>query len=450
MMKEEKVYDVVIIGAGVSGTALLYSLCNYTNVRKIALIEKHGNVAEVNSNKKSNSQTLHFGDIETNYSLNKAKETKRHANMVKSYLLKYDNNKKIHNKYSKMVLAVGDDQIEKLKLRYVDFKDLFPGLKYIERNEIKKLEPKVVEGRDSGEKIGALYSEEGYAIDFQKLSESFVENSGKKKNKEIDLNFNVKVRKIRKERDRFVIKTNKGNFLAKAVAVEAGAHSLLLAKQMGYAKCCALLSIAGSFYITPKVLNGKVYTLQKKKLPFAAIHGDPEVDDPNITRFGPTAKALPMLERHDYKTFFSYFMTAGLGFRAFRSYIKILSDKIIFPFIMKNFIYDLPYFGRRAFLKEARKIVPTLRLEDLKFAKGYGGMRPQIIDLDSGKLEMGDAKIVEGNIIFNITPSPGASNCLRNAEEDTETLVGFLGKEYRFDKKRFCKDFGVDEFKIDN
>ena len=33
-------HDVIIIGGGVSGTALLYSLCKYTNVKSIGLIEK--------------------------------------------------------------------------------------------------------------------------------------------------------------------------------------------------------------------------------------------------------------------------------------------------------------------------------------------------------------------------------------------------------------------------
>ena len=51
----------------------------------------------------------------------------------------------------------------------------------------------------------------------------------------------------------------------------------MIAKSLGYGKNLALLSMAGSFYTAPKVLNGKVYTIQVPKLPFAAIHGDPEV-----------------------------------------------------------------------------------------------------------------------------------------------------------------------------
>ena len=41
----DEIYDVVIVGGGVCGSALLYSLSTYTNINKIALIEKNAGVA---------------------------------------------------------------------------------------------------------------------------------------------------------------------------------------------------------------------------------------------------------------------------------------------------------------------------------------------------------------------------------------------------------------------
>jgi len=105
-----------------------------------------------------------------------------------------------------------------------------------------------------------------------------------------------------------------------------------------------------------------------------------------------------------------------------------------------NFLYDLPYIGKRLFIKEVRKIVPLLKLEELKFAKGIGGTRPQIVNNTTRKLEMGEAKIVGEKIIFNITPSPGASTCLGNAFEDTTKLMGFLDNRFRFNSEQFEKD----------
>ena len=42
---------------------------------------------------------------------------------------------------------------------------------------------------------------------------------------------------------------------------------------------------------------------------------------------------------------------------------------------------------------------------------------------------MGEAKINPGTgVIFNMTPSPGASSCLENAELDMNLIADFLGK----------------------
>lgn len=79
-------YDVIIVGGGVVGTALLYTLSKYTDVKNIGLIEKYSDFGLVNSASYNNSQTLHFGDIETNYSIDKAKNVKRMADMVMKYL----------------------------------------------------------------------------------------------------------------------------------------------------------------------------------------------------------------------------------------------------------------------------------------------------------------------------------------------------------------------------
>lgn len=434
----QNTYEIAIIGGGVCGTALLYTLSNYTNVESIALIEKNAAVALVNSHKNSNSQTLHFGDIETNYTLEKARKVNRAATLVKNYLLKNDREQKIYTKYHKMVLAVGSEQVAKLKHRYQEFKQLFPSLKLIDATQIAKIEPKVLEGRDSTEDIEALFTEEGYTINFQKLSQSFLDNAVNNQ-KNIDVFFDRKVTQITKQEDYYLIKTPDKTIEAKAVAVEAGAHSLLLAKALGYGKDYALLSVAGSFYFAPQLLKGKVYTVQLKKLPFAAIHGDPEVDNASMTRFGPTAKVLPMLERHNYGSVLEYLQTAGLSLKAIASFLKILSDLTILRYIILNLIYDLPIIGKRLFIKQVKKIIPAITLKDLQFARGYGGVRPQIVNLNTRSLELGEAKILGDNILFNITPSPGASTCLQNAREDTERLLEFLGK-YQFDKAKFIAD----------
>jgi len=435
-------YDVLIVGGGVVGTALLYTLSKYTDIRKIGLIEKYSDFGLVNSASYNNSQTLHFGDIETNYSIDKARSVKRMADMVMKYLESEKNlseGKKLFSRYSKMVLAVGSAQVQELKKRYPPFSELFPKLKMIEREEIGKIEPRVLEGRDPGQEILALVTEDGYTVDFKRLCHSFVDNA-LRKNPDLDIHLDTKLIKISKDEDHYTVLTNKGELKSSVVIIAAGGHSLMIAKSLGYGKNLAILSMAGSFYTAPKVLNGKVYTIQVPKLPFAAIHGDPEVHSEQITRFGPTAKPIFELERHNMSTFFEYWKTFGMGLSPILSLLKIVSDKILFNYIFINFLYDLPFIGKRLFIKEVRKIVPSLKLSELRYAKGIGGTRPQIVNNTTRKLEMGEAKLSGERIIFNITPSPGASTCLGNAYTDTSTIIEFLGNKYKFNKEAFEKD----------
>ena len=166
-----------------TGTALLYTLSKYTDIKNIGLIEKYSDFGLVNSASYNNSQTLHFGDIETNYSLEKARSVKRMADMVMKYLESEKNspdNLKIFSKYSKMVLAVGKNQVKELRERYPAFSQLFPNLRMIERDEIGKIEPRVLEGRDPDQEILALVTEDGYTVDFKRLCHSFVNNALKK------------------------------------------------------------------------------------------------------------------------------------------------------------------------------------------------------------------------------------------------------------------------------
>ncbi len=437
------IYDCAIVGAGVTGTAILYILSRYTNLKNIALIEKYGSIASVSSDSKSNSQTLHFGDIETNYSLDKAKVVKEAAEMVKRYV-DDKNNPELFRKSYKMVLAVGAKEVLELRARYEEFKTLFPNLKLLQKNEIADIEPNLIKGRDPKEPILALWSHDGYAINYQKLSEAFVSDA-KSCGKNIDVLLNTAINSIRKNADgNFTMRNGNKTLVAKTVIVAAGPYSLLFAQELGIGLDYGILPVVGNFYTSKNFLNGKVYTMQIKGIPFAAIHGDADVENPEETRFGPTAKALPLFEKKKYRTFFDFLKSSVASVAGIVSLVKVVADKTIVKFISKNALYDIPLIGKWFFLKEAQKIVPSLKYSDIKFGKNLGGLRPQIVNLKTRTLELGEAKLNGENIIFNITPSPGASVCLKNAEKDAKKIVAFLGPEFNFDTEKFEKDFHPD------
>lgn len=180
--------------------------------------------------------------------------------------------------------------------------------------------------------------------------------------------------------------------------------------------------------------------MQLKKLPFAAIHADPDVSNPDEIRFGPVAKVIPMLERRHYRSFVDFMQLFELRWDAITSLLKIVTDPVYVNYLLKQVLYDLPLVGRLAFLREARKIVPSMTFRQLKCRKMVGGIRPQIVDVKKRAMLFGEAKITGHNIIFDITPSPGASVCLKNAEDNTKKVLEFLGKDTIFDEGRFKKD----------
>ncbi|BDZ74982.1 putative dehydrogenase [Methylophaga aminisulfidivorans MP] len=429
----EQVHDVAIIGGGVCGTALMYLLTEYTDIQHIALVEKYDHVAKVNSNGRNNSQTLHCGDIETNYTLEKAAKVKAAAQMIVNYADELAERDEIIFKYPKMVLGVGEKECAMLRERFERFRTVFTSMQLLEKEQIAEIEPNVVmvDGKMREEPCVALAVLDEYsAVDYQRLAESFVDQAQKRTDKDLKLFLNSHVEDIIEKDGVFSIVTQNAVIKAKTVVVSAGGHSLLLAQQMGYGLELSCLPVAGSFYFTPPLLNGKVYTVQNDKLPFAAVHGDPDVLIEGKTRFGPTALLLPMLERYNSKTFFEFLRVLKLDSRVMKVFWDLFKVKDIRNYILKNFLFEVPLLRRWLFMKDARKIVPSLQLKDVTFAKGFGGVRPQLIDKKSSQLMLGEAKINPGTgIVFNMTPSPGATSCLENAELDLRFVCGRLGAQ---------------------
>lgn len=246
-------------------------------------------------------------------------------------------------------------------------------------------------------------------------------------------------------------------------------------------------------------LNGKVYTVQDPRLPFAAVHGDPDFVAEGKTRFGPTALPLPLLERFNSATFLDFVQVVRPDMDLLKVYMELLNTSHMRNYVLRNFLYEVPKlnttlfarvrtrtatgsegdFSRRSerrceegracgALQDVQKIVPSIREEDLTYAKGFGGIRPQLVDKKLHKLLLGEGKILTGElgasgqdrqfvsqpagvagcmhvqcpyvfasglllvfaddgIIFNITPSPGGTTCLGTGETDMRAICERLG-----------------------
>jgi malate dehydrogenase (quinone) len=437
-------FDLLIVGLGVTGTALLWVLSKFTNIKNIAAIEKNGSVALVNSHPLNNAQTSHDGGTETNYVLPKALVVQKAARMLRAYVQTRGNRGGLFRITHRMVLAVGEREVAQIRARFEEFSPHYPDLRLVEADELRRIEPMLMRGRNPNQPVCALVSEEGYAINYQVLAETLL-NDALDANPDLDIRFNTKVEEVRREDGNYVVATNNGEISARVVVFAAGAYSLHFAHRLGYGLNLGILSVAGSFFSGGPLVRGKVYRPQVAGRPFAEIHVDPDVLNENDSRFGPTTKPILLMERYRYGTFRDYLRQPIVSLKGLWVTLKILIENGLLGYVARNFIYDIPILGKLYFLhREARALIPTMRYSDLKRRKNAGGVRPQIVDLSTGKLEMGERTIARDNLIFNTTPSPGASVCIYNAVmRDVPQVVEYLGSEFWFDSDSFYQELGI-------
>ncbi len=425
-------YQVVIVGGGVTGAALAYVLARYTDIASIAVLEKAHKPATVNSAASQNSQTLHCGDIETNYTLEKAAEVKRSAGRVVRYV-EGAGERGILRRMPKMVLGVGDEEVGFLRERFSRFKALYPAMRLLDAAGIAQVESEVARpcGKLRGEPLAALALPESFcAADFGLLTESFLRQAARLK-PGLETRFDCRVKRIERSGQAYRISANDGVIDADFVAVCAGAYSLGFAQRLGFGAALSILPVAGSFFDAPQRVRGKVYTVQSEKLPFAAVHADPDIEHAGRMRLGPTALLVPFLERRNWHTVPDFLSTLQLDGSTLATFASIFGERELRRYAVRNLFYEIPVLRVSLFLIEARKILPALRASDLRYARGKGGLRPQLIDRQARALRLGSARISsEEGLLFNITPSPGASSCLANAEKDARRIATFLGRTF--------------------
>lgn len=429
-------YEVVIVGAGVTGAALAYVLARYSDVERLAVLEKAGRIAALNSAVSQNSQTLHCGDIETNYTLDKAAEVKRAAGMVLRYVQAAGEAGILYS-MPKMVLAVGEAEVTLLRGRFERLRTLFPAMRLLDAAGVAEVEPEV--GRPGGklrpEPIAALaMPATPCAADFGALAESFIRRAMQVR-PQMEVRLGCRLREIVPTGNGYRLILREGALQAASVAVCAGAYSLRFAHRLGFGRGLGILPVAGSFFHAPLRVRGKVYTVQDERLPFAAVHADPDLAPPGSTRLGPTALAIPFLERRNWASVPEFLHLYGLRRDTLGSLVHLLGEGHLRRYAVRNLLYELPLLGVRLFAREARKILPGLRAGELRRARGHGGLRPQLIDLATRRLYFGPAKIAgPPGLLFNITPSPGASSCLAGALEDASRICAHLGRRLRIEE----------------
>lgn len=215
-------YDVVIIGAGVTGSAIARELSR--KELRIAVLEKASDVCEGTS--KANSGIVHGGFDAKPGSL-KAKfnvlGNEKMEQLSKDLEFPFKRNGSLVLTFDEK----GRDRLEELKKQGEE--NGVKGIRILEQEELKELEPHI-----SGEAKAALYAPTGGIVCPFHLTMALAENAAENG---VEFFLNTKVEKIIKTENGYELQTNRGSYKAKTIVNAAGVyadelHNMVSGKKM--------------------------------------------------------------------------------------------------------------------------------------------------------------------------------------------------------------------------
>lgn len=210
-------YDVLIIGAGVTGSSIARELSRFDC--KCAVIDKASDVCEGTS--KANSGIVHAGFDAvpgTKKALFNVKGSKKMEALSKELDFSYKNN-------GSLVLCFSKDDIPKLEeLKKRGEANGVEGLVILSGDEVRKKEPAI-----SDEVAAALYAPTAGIVCPFGLTIAMAENAAVNG---VEFLLNTKVEKITKTGEGFSVKTDKGTYTSKIIVNAAGVYADVIHNQV--------------------------------------------------------------------------------------------------------------------------------------------------------------------------------------------------------------------------
>ena len=388
-------FDIAIVGGGIVGLATAFQLQTNFPDLNIVVFEKEKELAFHQTGR--NSGVIHSGLYYKSGSfkaINCVKGRKQLIEFAQKNNIDFDI-------CGKIVVAVNTEESQRLEqLKINGEQNGLEGLKLLNPAEFKEIEP-------NAEGVKALWVPQAGIIDYKEVTNRFAENV-KSMNSNSEIITNCQVLDYKDS----LIKTSKGNFKAKHIIFCGGLFSDRLALKDKVKLDLQIVGFRGDYYSLAESAKSKVnnliYPVPNTEFPFLGVHftrmtnGDIEC--------GPNA--VFTFKREGYsKTAFS---------------IKDTFQALSFSGTRKLFINHWKFglneykraFSKSLFLKELQKMIPSLKLNDIK--KGRSGVRAMALGSDGQVID--DFKIVKNknNIHVLNAPSPGATACLAIGEQILE------------------------------
>jgi len=394
-LKEDGVFDVLIIGGGIVGAATLYKLQLRNPDLKIALIEKEKSLATHQTG--HNSGVIHSGLYYKPGSL-KARNCVQGRHEMVAFAKEYGI---AHDICGKVVVAKNESELPQMQKIFENgVANNTEGLELITKDKIREIEP-FVEG------IAGIWVPCTGIIDFVAATKKMVEVAlAKQPNSKVFLG--EKVIGIERDGDNSVVVGESRQFKARKLIFCGGLHADRLAKADGVKIKEKVVGFRGDYYELTAQAKHKVrnliYPVPNPDFPFLGVHFTRMTD--GEIECGPNA--VFSFKREGYgKTDFSWADTwSALTYGG--------TWKLFFGNIRFGINEYRRAFSKRLFLKTLQTMIPSLTMDDIK--PGRSGVRAMLLATDGDTRD--DFRIEKSKHSIHVlnAPSPAATASLAIGE----------------------------------
>lgn len=435
--------DLLIMGGGVTGSALVYLLAKHTNIKKIVFLSDKKKVEKNLIYHLDN--TIHSGETDSNVDLHHSLRLLRLSNMLRNLVkgLPGGIGNECMEKKNKILLGLGEEENDRIVKRYEEFRHFFPKIRLIDGNEISKLEPNIAYLDNSSklrkEKMnGMLLQDEYTSISYDILSAVFKKLAGEisfRKKTSIENYININVQSIKRVsldgEIYYKIDLGEKSIYSKFLVINDIGNAFKLVRELGYCSDWIVLNMLGKFQVTVENgLRGIVTGIQSLSSPnLTSVYGFPEINSINKTRFLASSYTLPiswLLKSMNLNNFSPIRDFSSSTFDLFRSIKeKSLRDKI------EKMEVEIPLLINEQIIQGGKKIIPSFNSNQLKDKQeDFGISINQLLDISGEKNEviLDRSKIhTDENLILNISQPNSGTTCIGSASEDMTTICNRLG-----------------------
>jgi L-2-hydroxyglutarate oxidase LhgO len=369
--------DLAVIGGGIVGLATAHQFVSRNPSATVAVLEQEPSVGRHQSSR--NSGVLHAGLYYRPGSL-KAELCHRGKQAMEDFARRNDIPVE-HN--GKLVVATDDSEIAGLEALAARARaNGTPGLRMLDRDELRDVEPNVTGVR-------ALHSPTTAVIDFGAVCEKLASS--------LDVRTNARVMAISETSGSVRIASTSGDVEAKTAVVCAGLWSSALARSAGIETDVRIVPFKGTWTaLRPSgaaLVHGNIYPVPNPELPFLGVHLTRRID--GSVWAGPNA-VLSLADRAVAGAALRFPGTWRLAAREVRTAMRELW---------------LTY-RHRPVMAELNRYVPGLRSEDVDWSNRPSGVRAQAVRRDGTLV---DDFVIQGagRALFVLNaPSPAATASL--------------------------------------